>query len=120
MFEQKFVAAVTLLGVAHAGVLAHGPETASIHGGLDAARKGEFAGKAKVFDRVKTGGFEIGAGVDGFGASICGHGVTEKDIFSAAFVLTTVEMAGRLLVCFHPSLHSEWAPNVAAGEEKSR
>jgi hypothetical protein len=38
--EQVVVAAVGLLGGAHAGVLAHGPEAAAVHGGLDAAGVG--------------------------------------------------------------------------------
>ena len=46
MGEQIFVAAVGLLRVAHAGVLAHGPQTAAIHGGLDAAGVGVLAGIA--------------------------------------------------------------------------
>ena len=35
--QQILVAAIGLFGVAHAGVLPHGPETSAIHGGLHAA-----------------------------------------------------------------------------------
>ncbi len=51
--EEEFVAAVGLLGVAHAGVLAHGPEAAAVHGGLDAAGVGVLAGVAEVAVRVE-------------------------------------------------------------------
>ena len=54
--EEEFVAAVGLLGVAHAGVLAHGPEAAAIHGGLDAAGVGILAGIAEVAVGVEAGG----------------------------------------------------------------
>ena len=53
--EQIFVALVRFLGVAHAGVLAHGPEAAAIHGGLHAAREGKFAGVADVAVVVPRG-----------------------------------------------------------------
>ena len=46
--QQVFVTLVGFLGVAHAGVLAHGPEPAAIHGGLDAAGKGIVAGIADL------------------------------------------------------------------------
>ncbi len=46
--QQIFVAFVGFLGVAHAGVLAHGPEAAAVHGGLHAASEGIFAGIADV------------------------------------------------------------------------
>ena len=42
--QQILVAFVRLLGVAHAGVLAHGPQPAAIHGGLHAPGKGVVAG----------------------------------------------------------------------------
>ncbi len=42
--EQVLVALVGFLGVAHAGVLAHGPKAAAVHGGLHAAREGKLAG----------------------------------------------------------------------------
>ncbi len=44
--EQVFVALVGFLGVAHAGVLAHGPEAAAIHGRLHAPGEGILAGIA--------------------------------------------------------------------------
>jgi hypothetical protein len=48
LLEKEFVTVVALFCVAHAGVLAHGPEPAAIHGGLNAAREGKFAGEAEV------------------------------------------------------------------------
>ena len=42
--QQILVALVGFLGVAHAGILPHGPEAAAVHGGLHAARVGIFAG----------------------------------------------------------------------------
>ncbi len=50
--------AVTLVGFeggAEAGVLAHGPEAAAVHGGIDAAGKGEFSG-------IAEGGFGVPVG----------------------------------------------------------
>ena len=44
--QQIFVALVGFLGVAHAGVLAHGPEPSAVHGGLHAAGERIFAGIA--------------------------------------------------------------------------
>ena len=46
--EQVLVALVRLLGVAHAGVLAHGPEPAAVHGCLHAAGEGIFARIARL------------------------------------------------------------------------
>jgi hypothetical protein len=60
--QQIVVAAVRFLGVAHTGVLAHGPKTATVHGGLDAAGVGIFAGRL-AFEAFRV---EIGRGVDGF------------------------------------------------------
>ena len=54
--EEEFVAAIGLFCVAHAGVLAHGPEASAIHGGLDAAREGVFAGIAEVAVGVEADG----------------------------------------------------------------
>ena len=54
--EEEFVAAVGLLGVAHAGVLAHGPEAAAVHGGLDAAGEGVLAGVVEVAVGVEVFG----------------------------------------------------------------
>ena len=44
--EEVAVALVGFDGGAEAGVLAHGPEAAAVHGGVDAAGVGEFAGVA--------------------------------------------------------------------------
>ena len=64
LVEEEFVTAVALFCVAHACILAHGPETAAVHGGLDAAGEGKFAGKAEVAVGGKGG--EVFGGVDGF------------------------------------------------------
>ena len=48
LVEEVAVAAVRLLGVAEAGVLAHRPEAAAVHRGLDAARERELAREAKL------------------------------------------------------------------------
>ena len=60
--QQIFVALVGFLGVAHARVLAHGPEASAIHGGLHAAREWILAGVAHL--PVVVPGFEIGRGVE--------------------------------------------------------
>ncbi len=52
--EEVAIALVGFDGAAEAGVLAHGPEAAAVHGGVDAAGIGEFA-------RVAESGFRIGA-----------------------------------------------------------
>ena len=55
--------AITLVGFdcgAKAGVLAHGPEAAAVHGGIDAASEGEFAG-------ITENGFGIPVGEVFFG-----------------------------------------------------
>ena len=49
--EQAAEAAVGLLGRAESGVLAHGPEPAGVHRGMDAAREGELAGRAEIASR---------------------------------------------------------------------
>ncbi len=46
--EQILVALVGLLGVAHAGVLPHGPQPAAIHRGLDSAREWILPGVADL------------------------------------------------------------------------
>ncbi len=71
LVEEEFVAAVALFGVAHAGVLAHGPEAAAVHGGLDAAGEGEFAGEAEVAVRGKGG--QVFSGVDRLRVGIVWH-----------------------------------------------
>ena len=57
--EQEFVTAIGLFCVAHAGVLAHGPEAAAIHGGLDAAGVGVLAGEAEVIFWIEAFGGEV-------------------------------------------------------------
>ncbi len=72
--EQVFVAFVGFLGGAEAGVLAHGPEAAPVHGRLDAAGVGVFAGQPQLFfvaGVVKAGGeaalqFDVGRGQEFF------------------------------------------------------
>ena len=49
LLQQVAVAAVGFLGRAEAGVLAHGPELAAVHGRLHAAGVGVSAGIAQVF-----------------------------------------------------------------------
>ena len=53
--EEVAIALVGFDGAAEAGVLAHGPEAAAVHGGVNAARVREFAG-------IADGGFGIGGG----------------------------------------------------------
>ena len=57
--EEEFVTAIGLFCIAHAGVLTHGPETAAVHGGLDAAGEGVLAGEAEVAVRIEAGGGEV-------------------------------------------------------------
>ncbi len=60
--EEIAIALVGFGGGAEAGVLAHGPEAAAVHGGIDAAGVGEFAGIAESNFGVPTG--EIFFGVE--------------------------------------------------------
>ena len=53
--EQIAEALVGVLGGAKAGELAHGPQAAAIHGGMNAARVGRLAGIAEVALRVPAG-----------------------------------------------------------------
>ena len=55
--EQIAIALVGFGGGAEAGVLAHGPEAAAVHGGINAAGVGKFAG-------IAEGGFGIGVWPD--------------------------------------------------------
>ena len=52
--EEIAVALVRLDGGAESGVLAHGPEPAAVHGWVDAARVGEFAGVADSSFRIRA------------------------------------------------------------------
>src|SRR5579859_330408 len=61
--EQILVALVRLLGIAHAGVLTHGPQAAAVHGGLHAAGIGELSGIGHV--AVVVPGGKIGGRVEG-------------------------------------------------------
>ena len=78
MGQQIFVALVRLLGVSHAGILPHGPQTSAVHRGLHSAGKGIFAGipyfmlvvralnvgrRIKRLHRNVRGGFEAGSRV---------------------------------------------------------
>ena len=47
--EQIFVAFVGFLSVSHAGVLAHCPKTATVHGGLNSAGEGILPGISNFF-----------------------------------------------------------------------
>jgi len=60
--EEIAIALVGFDGGAEAGVLAHGPEAAAVHGGVDAAGEGEFAGVAD--DRFGVCRGEIALGVE--------------------------------------------------------
>ena len=55
LLEQELVAAVGLLSVGEAGVLAHRPEPAAVHGGLDAPGVRVLAGVAKLLVVVPLG-----------------------------------------------------------------
>ena len=59
--QQIFVALVGLLRVAHACVLAHGPEASAVHGRLHATSEGILAGVADL--PIVVPGFKIGWGV---------------------------------------------------------
>ena len=48
LLKQVLVAAVCLLGGGETGVLAHGPQTATVHGGLHATSEGELGGVADL------------------------------------------------------------------------
>ena len=48
LLQQISVAPVGFLGGGEAGVLAHGPEPAPVHGGLDPAGEGIFPGKVQI------------------------------------------------------------------------
>ena len=48
--KQILVALVALLCCAEAGILAHGPQTAPVHIGVNAARERKFA---RLFERVQ-------------------------------------------------------------------
>src|SRR5690348_8634947 len=61
--EQVLVTLVGFLGIPHTGILAHGPKTAAIHGGLNATSKGEIAGVPDLC--VVVGVLEIGRCVEG-------------------------------------------------------
>ncbi len=54
MRKQVLVALVGLLGIAHAGILAHGPEASTIHGGLDTAGVRKFAGISDIAIVIPT------------------------------------------------------------------
>jgi hypothetical protein len=74
--QQVLVAVIRLVGVAHAGVLPHGPEPPAIHAGLHTARVGELAGIAGLAVIVPT--LQIGRRVQrldgnvGRGFLVCG------------------------------------------------
>ena len=56
--QQILVAAVRFFGIAHAGVLPHGPQAATIHRGLHAAGVGELPGEVEI--AVVIPAFQIG------------------------------------------------------------
>ena len=68
MRKKIFIAFVRFFGIAHAGVLTHGPEAAAIHGGLHAARKRELAGITCV--RIVIPAFKIGRRIKRLGRDV--------------------------------------------------
>ena len=70
--EQIAVALVGFDGAAEAGVLPHGPQPAAIHGGINAASEGEFAGIAEIALGVPF--VEAGGGDDGINGQAGGRG----------------------------------------------
>ena len=62
LLQEVAVAAVGLLGVAEAGILAHGPEPTAVHGGLDSAGKGELTREAKLIQVFPAGKIIGGVG----------------------------------------------------------
>ena len=60
LLEQIAVALVRLLSSAKAGVLAHGPEPAAVHGGLDAAGKRVLTREVERFVVVEVSGVRRG------------------------------------------------------------
>jgi len=60
--EKIFVALVRFLGVAHAGILAHCPQAAPIHGGLNAARKRKLSRITRIGLIVPA--FKIGRSIE--------------------------------------------------------
>src|SRR5215467_11148754 len=73
MRQEIFVAFVGFLGIAHAGILAHGPQAAAIHGGLHAAGERELAGIARV--RAVIPAFKVGGSVERLGSNVFELGV---------------------------------------------
>ena len=64
LFQQIPVASIGLLCRGVAGVLAHGPEPAPVHGGLNAAGKGVLPGVAQVLLMVEAAAAKIIGVVD--------------------------------------------------------
>ncbi len=52
VLEEIAIALIGIFGAGEAGILAHGPEAGAIHGGLDAAGEGVFAGEAELVEVV--------------------------------------------------------------------
>src|SRR5262249_10258133 len=82
MGQQVPVALVGFIRITHAGVLPHGPESATIHGGLNSTRVRKFSWIAelpvmipafqigigtKLPNRNVRGSFRIGRGIADFG-----------------------------------------------------
>ena len=83
--QQIFVAAVRLVGVAHAGVLPHGPQAAAIHRGLHAARVGKLSGIAEL--RVVVPAFEIGGRVQRIDGDVRGGFLVLRQLAGDGFGL---------------------------------
>ena len=70
--EEIAIALVGFDGGAEAGVLAHGPEAAAVHGGVDAAGVGEFAGVADGRFWIRGGEIVLGVeAIDGKAGESC-------------------------------------------------
>src|SRR5207302_1448149 len=64
-FQQEAEALVGLARRAEAGELAHGPQPAAVHAGVDAARERVLAGVAEVVLGVEAETFKVVGGVEG-------------------------------------------------------
>src|SRR5664280_2963823 len=68
--QQVLVAAVRFFGIAHAGVLPHGPQPPAVHGGLHTAGIGELPRVAEIAVVIPT--FEVSRSVKRMNADVRG------------------------------------------------
>ncbi len=85
--EEITEALVGVLGGAEAGELAHGPHSAAMHGGVNAAGVGRLTGEAEVAGGVPV--FEVGRGVEAANG-VAGDG-RELGLALGAFVESGLE-----------------------------